>query len=61
MELLNRLRILFQRIGRRDKYLPPTIREWNDLPEFVKTQIFYTVFDVSNGWDGEIYIAHWIR
>lgn len=61
MRLLNKLRILFQGIRERSNPHPPTIHEWSDLPEFVKQQLFYTVFDAANGWDGEIYIAHWIR
>jgi hypothetical protein len=61
MGLLSRLQILLRNIRRRkNSSRPPTAQEWAELPDFVKTQIFYATFDAMNGWDGEIYIAHWV-
>jgi hypothetical protein len=63
MELLNKLLTLLETIkrGAGNDPRPPTRHEWEALPEFIKQQIFFAAFDGLNGWDGEIYIAHWIR
>ena len=55
------MQILWRNIKRRrNGNSPPTDEEWNMLPELVKMEIFYAVFDASQGFERKIVLAHWV-